>query len=115
LGSYSCHSQDNLAVPNSHLSMQEHAAVESEDRFFQPERWNPGKILVAQKRWNFLNSSLQSGGVHCSHCYFESSPMRGYSSSLKTLIWTSCEIVRLLKPRAFMRSTNGASILKTLI
>jgi hypothetical protein len=38
-----------------------------------------------------------------------------YSSSLNTLIFTSCAIVRSLNPRALMRSTNGASILKTLI
>src|SRR5258707_13009515 len=38
-----------------------------------------------------------------------------HSSSLNTLIFTSCAIVRFLNPRAFIRSTNGASILNTLI
>lgn len=38
-----------------------------------------------------------------------------HSSSLNTLIFTSCAIVRSLNPRAFIRSTNAASILKTLI
>jgi regulator of ribonuclease E activity RraA/HMG-CHA aldolase family protein len=82
----------------------------------------PGDLVLAKTDGVIFYSSDprrtrdRLGGVHQSRrCFRLDGPVGLHSSSLNTLIFTNCAIVRFLNPRAFILSTNGASILKTLI